>query len=356
MKLLVVTADQGIAPDGTKGAAVHLRALVAALRTLGHSVTLATRRAPANPVQGWRPFDSANAAQLLEDTAADAVIERCSIGHVAMLDACMAAEVPFALELNAPLLLEAAEHRGRAITPAERAAELRLLREASLILAVSHPLAAWAARLRGRSNGVEVHPNGADAALHPEPARLAAEPPRLVFLGNARPWHGAGRLVPLARSLAEADVPFEVRIIGGGSGAEAVMASAAEAGLAAHFSCTGALSERDAARELDAATLMIAPYPPAEFFWFCPLKLVQAAMAGVPVVTSDIGDLPGLVGPGGLLVPAGDDAALVTATRWLLQDPLLRAKLGAAARARALASCTWDHVARRVVDSIQRLT
>lgn len=356
MKLLIVTADQGIAPDGTKGAAVHLRALVAALRALGHTVTLATRRAPAGPVDGWRAFDPASAAQLLEDSAAEAVIERCSIGHTAMLDACMAAEVPFALELNAPLLIEAAEHRGRAITTAERAAELRLLREASLVLAVSHPLAAWAARLRGHASGVEVHPNGADAALHPEPARLDTKPPRLVFLGNARPWHGAGRLVPLARELAKADVPFEVRIIGGGSGAEAIIASAAEAGLAARFSCTGALSDRDAARELDAATLMIAPYPPAEFFWFCPLKIVQAGMAGVPVITSDIGDLPELVGPGGVLVPAGDDGALVAATLRLLLDTPLRAKLGAAARTRALADCTWEHVARRVLGSIQRLT
>lgn len=356
MKLVVLTADHGIPPDGTKGAAVHLRALVAALRLAGHDVTLVTRRDPEGTLVGWRSLNASSVEGLLREYAPDAVIERYSIGHTAVLDACRKARIPYALELNSPLLLEAEQHRGRIVSQAERDAERRVLREAPLVLAVSRPLAAWASALRGNAHGVEVHPNGADLALHPRAARLDSNPPRIAFLGQARPWHGADRLVPIAADLSEQGLCFDVRIIGGGSGAQAVMAAAANAGLSALFSCTGALSEVDAARELDAATVLLAPYPPSEFFWFCPLKIVHAALAGVPVVSSDQGDIPELVGPGGFVVAPGDNAGFVRATSLLLQDPQLRAKLGGAARARALATSTWSHVAERILASLERIS
>ncbi|MDN3920189.1 glycosyltransferase [Roseateles violae] len=70
-----------------------------------------------------------------------------------------------------------------------------------------------------------------------------------------------------------------------------------------------------------------------------PLALVEGMAAGCACVASAVPGVEGLLEPEvtGLLVPEGDAAALADALERLLRDPALAARLGAAARARALA-------------------
>ncbi len=67
------------------------------------------------------------------------------------------------------------------------------------------------------------------------------------------------------------------------------------------------------------------------------VALLEAASAGVPVVACAAGGIPDVVENGrtGLLVPVDDRGAFAAAIRRLLEDSRERAKLGAAARARA---------------------
>lgn len=66
------------------------------------------------------------------------------------------------------------------------------------------------------------------------------------------------------------------------------------------------------------------------------IALLQAAQAGVAIVASEAGGLREAVADGqtGLLVPAGDPAALASAITGLLDDPTQRRALGAAGAAR----------------------
>ena len=70
-----------------------------------------------------------------------------------------------------------------------------------------------------------------------------------------------------------------------------------------------------------------------------PLALVEAMAAGCACIASDVIGVRGVIEHGvtGLLVPEGDAPALAEAIARLLHDPALTARLGAAARARALA-------------------
>ena len=66
-----------------------------------------------------------------------------------------------------------------------------------------------------------------------------------------------------------------------------------------------------------------------------PVSLMEAMAHGVPVVSTETGGIPELLGDGaGLLVPPGDPEALAAALRRLLEDPALRIRLGAAGRRR----------------------
>jgi glycosyltransferase involved in cell wall biosynthesis len=81
------------------------------------------------------------------------------------------------------------------------------------------------------------------------------------------------------------------------------------------------------------------------------LTIVEAMAAGCPVVASRIGAIPELVveGETGFVVPAGDSAAIAQALERLAADPSLRARLGTAARRRAverfdLDRCVHEHL------------
>ncbi|MDP9795895.1 glycosyltransferase involved in cell wall biosynthesis [Catenuloplanes nepalensis] len=63
----------------------------------------------------------------------------------------------------------------------------------------------------------------------------------------------------------------------------------------------------------------------------------EALQAGLPLVATAVGGLPGLVGDAAVLVPAGDVDAVDAAVRRLLDDPDLRRDLGTRARTHAAA-------------------
>lgn len=68
-----------------------------------------------------------------------------------------------------------------------------------------------------------------------------------------------------------------------------------------------------------------------------PCRLAEAMMSGTAVVAVDVADVAETLGDAGILVPAGDPAALADACVTLLRDPARRRRLAAAARARARA-------------------
>ncbi|MFF9001633.1 DUF3492 domain-containing protein [Streptomyces achromogenes] len=67
-----------------------------------------------------------------------------------------------------------------------------------------------------------------------------------------------------------------------------------------------------------------------------PAGLVEAMLSGRATVSADVGAVAEVIGGTGLVVPPHDPGALAEACVALLRDPERRARLGAAARARAL--------------------
>jgi glycosyltransferase involved in cell wall biosynthesis len=77
--------------------------------------------------------------------------------------------------------------------------------------------------------------------------------------------------------------------------------------------------------------------------------LIEAMAVGRPIVGSDSGQIPRLINEAGagLVVPEGDAGALSRALQELLDDPELRARLGAAGREGVLQRYTNDRAAER---------
>jgi glycosyltransferase involved in cell wall biosynthesis len=91
--------------------------------------------------------------------------------------------------------------------------------------------------------------------------------------------------------------------------------------------------------------------------------LIEAFAAGVPVLASDSGEIPHVVGNAGMVVSESDRAAWGQALSGLLADPARRADFAERGRKRAASAFSWPVVARQhaeffdhVIDSRQRAT
>jgi glycosyltransferase involved in cell wall biosynthesis len=355
MRIFSVCADRGIPPGGAKGASIHLRSLARALRQEGAEVVLFTERGPepgpeAASIQDLdvRPLDLL--AEAAEVAPPDIVYERYSLGSGVGLAQARRIGCAFVLEVNAPLLLEANLHRPGSVPAGAARIEEQLFREADLVVAVSEPLRRIVAGVRGKDAGTAVVWNGADEKLL-DIARMKRpeETATLVFLGNPKPWHGAETLPDLMARLEEKGCPARLLVIGGGKGADSLMARAREQGIDDRVEITGPVASSRVGELLSRADVAIAPYPPADPFYFCPLKVIESMMAGLPVVTTRQGDLEAITRGAALLVPPGDPEALVEAVRSLLESPDTARELGERARERAASALTWRHSARSLL-------
>lgn len=88
-----------------------------------------------------------------------------------------------------------------------------------------------------------------------------------------------------------------------------------------------------------------------------PTALTEAAACGLPLITTDMPGCREVVtdGEDGLLIPPRDAAALAHAVARLLDSPALARRLGAAARAKALAVFDERIIIRRTLDVYRRL-
>lgn len=198
-----------------------------------------------------------------------------------------------------------------------------IMRRARLAVVASSALANAARELGARD--VRVIPSGVDI---PEHVGEPADPPHVLFVGRLSPEKGILELVEAARGLplvVVGDGPLRARV------PEAL-------GFVPHGEL-GPYYER--------AAVVCVPSHREGYGMAC----AEGMAYGRPVVASAVGGLLDLVENGvtGLLVPPGDVPALRSALERLLADPELRARMGAAARARSLERFSREAAAAAIV-------
>jgi starch synthase len=382
-RVAYLLADPGIPVGGTKGASVHVESLCAAMARAGAQVVLYAAtvtgplRAAGSEAVRVVPVDvgrvrigpSADRTRIaaaarffehverhLDADRPDWVHERLSLFAGGGSELCTAQGLDRVVEVNAPVSAERLRHFGLELVHEAHAAERAALCGAR-VLAVSRPLADWA--LATGASQVLVVPNGADTAGL-DPARWAARrsgirrglglDDRVVvgFAGSLKPWHGVEVLLEAVSGLS-ARCPLGLLIVGDGPGRRATEQAAAALPPSVSAVVTGAVPFSEIPRYLAAMDISVAPYLPADTFYFSPLKVAEAMAAGLAVVASDFAPVRELLGPTGVLVQAGDAAQLGASIGDLAVDAGERARLGALARARAVLHLDWAAVSARTL-------
>ncbi|MBL8130688.1 MAG: glycosyltransferase family 4 protein [Anaerolineae bacterium] len=215
--------------------------------------------------------------------------------------------------------------------------------------------AAHVLREKGYTGDVAVIPQ---FGIDPDLFRPAGARPERPFTVGC-----AARLVPekgvdlLLRAVARMDDATAVRIIGGGPERRALEALADSLGLGARVTFVEQVASMAMPGQYHRFDVLAVPSrtTPTWKEQFGPRASVEAMASGVPVVGSDSGAIPGVVGEGGLIVPEGDVEALAGALCRLRDDAALRAEIGRRGRERALADFTHAQVARATVAVYQSM-
>lgn len=200
-------------------------------------------------------------------------------------------------------------------------------------------------RRRGYAGPARIVPLALDPDLYPPREAGRGDPFTVGFLGRLVPEKGARVLLDAAARLRG---DYRLLLIGGGVEEAGLRARAARLGIADRVEFVPMLpSDQVPAwlRRLDALAVPSLTTPTwKEQFG---RAIIEAMAAAVPVVGSDSGEIPRVIGDAGLITPEGDPAALAAALQSLLDDEPRRRALAAAGRARVLARYTWERVARQ---------
>ena len=76
--------------------------------------------------------------------------------------------------------------------------------------------------------------------------------------------------------------------------------------------------------------------------------LIEAGACGIPVVGSNSGAIPEVIGDAGLVFPEGDSESLANCLLQLIENPTLCKQFGEIGRKRALEKFSWQEVANQM--------
>ncbi len=173
--------------------------------------------------------------------------------------------------------------------------------------------------------------NGVDTSRYgmPEPAH---QPPRILYVGLLTARKGVLDLLEASQILRNSGIEHELWLLGGTPDegpAAAVPVLAAARGRA---SLLGTREPEEMPAAYAAADVFCLP----SWWEAMPMSVLEAMAAGLPVVATDVGDIPRLVDDGrtGIVVAQRSPERLAQALKALLTDAPLRRRMGDAARSR----------------------
>ena len=207
------------------------------------------------------------------------------------------------------------------------------------VVAVGYTIAdSFRERLRGRV--IDVIPN-----VVPIPVRITekerldlrkeiagdAHKKIVISVGRIAPPKGYEDLVTAFSFLVPTHPNMVLILIGDGPLFEDIRSLISRLSLEKNVLLLGA--RQDVPRLLAASDLYVS----SSHWEGLPLAILEAMMAGLPVVATDVGDIPRLItADTGLVIPPHQPRAIAEAIAELLRDPGQLREMGAAARARAM--------------------
>lgn len=243
------------------------------------------------------------------------------------------------------------------------AARDAMLRKADLLMPVSRYTGGLLEKAGVSSKAIHVAPNGVDAdAFRPgDGASFRAEHglgegPLVATVCRLVPRKGIDTTLDAVAQLRDRIPGLRYAIGGSGPDRERLEERVRDRGLEDTVRFVGRVPDASMADFMTAADVFCMPArseaPDVEGFG---LVFLEAGACETAVIGARAGGVPDAIvhGETGLLVQPSDVGGLADALHDLLTQPKVRARMGAASRARIEAQCTWDHVASGLMDAMR---
>lgn len=221
----------------------------------------------------------------------------------------------------------------------------KLFASAAALVVVSAPMHEQLIQLGAPADRIVVNACGVAPSVFQEADPAATAPVFLSigrFVGKKGPLHTIRAFAQVHRQLPTS----QLTMIGEGPLLEQCQALAAELGVNHAINFLGSCSHAAVQAQMQHARAVVQHSLRCESGdqEGTPVALIEAQMAGVPVVSTRHAGIPAVVldGTTGFLVEEGDVPAMAAAMLQLAQDPQLAAEMGRAARAHALEHHTMD--------------
>ena len=188
--------------------------------------------------------------------------------------------------------------------------------------------------------------NGIDTEIFAPQPQIEPDPFQIMTTASAdQPLKGLRFLLQALALLREQYPDLKLLVVGRLQSGGATEKLLEELDLASSVRFVSGISNREMVEHYAASGMVVCP----SLYEGFGLPAGEAMACGVPVISSDGGALPEVVGDAGIVVPAGDGGALARAIERVLSDDTLRETLGAAGRRRIEDQFSWRVAAGHLV-------
>ena len=243
---------------------------------------------------------------------------------------------------------EAGRHSGWVsgqISRQVHAVESWFVRESDSLIACSASMSDEISELFGPDLAeIVVIRNGIDSSRWPfAPRRAHAGPPELLFIGRLEYEKGVHEAIAALPRIRRAHPGTTLTIAGDGTQQDWLVEVARKHKVLRCVRFVGRVDHDELLRLMDRADAAVLPSHYEPFG----IAALEAAAAGIPLVTSNVGGLGEAVidGETGVSFPPRDVAALAAAVRRVLDDPVAAQRRARAARERLTSDFDWHTVA-----------
>ena len=199
---------------------------------------------------------------------------------------------------------------------------------------------------------VHVIYNGVDTDLFKPNPHIPRSTNHLITTASAdQPLKGTQHLIPAFAELRKTYPDLRLTFIGKPKSDGETSKLIKRLGVGQAIDFRHGISAADIVELYANATIAVVP---SEYEGFG-LPAAEAMSCGVPVVATDGGALPEVVGDAGITVPKADPVALAKAIARLLEHPAERERLAADGRARMQTHFNWNNVARELTEYYQQV-
>lgn len=311
------------------------------------------------------------ARSILRDRKVSFVYQRYSINNYAGVTLAKYYHIPFVLEYNGseiwinkhwgdnPLKYESLSER----------IELLNLKAADVIVVVSQPMKDELVTRGIESNKILVNPNGVDTDTYSPDADGSKVREQynfnkkivIGFIGTFGRWHGAEVFAEAFGLLLQRFPGYQKHIqlfmIGDGSTMAQVKENLRKYPVEDMCTFTGMIPQKKGPSHLAACDVLVSPHvpnPDGTPFFGSPTKLFEYMAMGKGIVASDLDQIGEILkhGETAWLVKPGDAESLMYGLKSMIDDNILRQKLGKAARQEVVAKYTWREHTRKIIEKL----